>query len=429
MCHSFVNRDQPSMTASAVEHPILLVVAGVSGSGKSAFGSELAKRLNIPFIDGDDLHPTSNIEKMKSGMPLDDLDREPWLNAIRIEALKIVKHPSLSSDQARSQSPAIVIACSALKRKYRDILRGSSSSGSETVGLSRTASPDVQVHFIYLQGDPELIKQRLEKRKNHFMGSNLLGSQLDTLEEPDPQQENSDHSKIITIPLLSPAGCQPKSLEEMVDEALQELSKTTRFPMAPAQLTHQSSVELPSLDGLFNTEPDQLRDVLALLFEVSDSIENKLIPILREQTKENSLDSYSGLIDRCEEIVGNHFGIDEQVNFLGSHPRIGEVRGLSKLSSNEQGNQSDQGVLDRLKELNMLYEELYPGLRYVTYVNGRSRAEIVKEMEALLIEDKSTSPKIHFQDQEWHNELKRGISDVFRIAKSRSKSMIGVSSS
>ncbi|KAA1106633.1 hypothetical protein PGT21_036721 [Puccinia graminis f. sp. tritici] len=422
-------------------HPTLLVVAGVSGTGKSTFGSELAKRLDVPFLDGDDLHPPSNIEKMKSGVPLDDSDREPWLHVIRAKAIEIVERPS----SRKSPPPVIVIACSALKRKYRDLLRGPPEIDT---GLSKAAVSNFRVDFIYrkhssiafpssedrsdfrsflspkVKGQPELIRQRLEDREDHFVGSSILASQLATLQEPDPDQENSNHSKTIVIPLSSDDH-QPRSVVEMVNEALQELANSTRLPIVQSQIP----IQLPTLQSLLDSESAQLKDVLALLFEVSDSIEHKLIPILREEIQEKSPNSYSELIDHCQHIVENRFSCDEQVNFLASHPRIGEVKGLSKFSSKEQGNQTDPAILARLKELNMLYEQTYPGLRYVTFVNGRSRAEIVKEMEDLLTKEERPTTEVHLQDKEWQAELKRGIGDVFKIAQSRLKSMTEASSS
>ncbi|PLW11142.1 hypothetical protein PCANC_12955 [Puccinia coronata f. sp. avenae] len=406
-------------------HSTLLVVAGVSGSGKSTFGLQLARRLNVPFLDGDDLHPQSNIEKMKSGVPLEDSDREPWLYRIRTNALEMLLPPSITSEQpirSGKQPHTMVVACSALKRKYRDMLRGSLDLENETT-KSTADLPNVNVDFIYLKGDPELIMQRLHNRKNHFLGSNMLASQFDTLQEPDPSQENSNRSKTIIIP-LSLASHQPRSLEEMVDEALQKLASRAGFPTDAIQIATKSSTHLPSIPALFDSEPSRLLEVLALLFEVSDSIENKLIPILREKIREGCLKSYSELIDRCEDIVENQFGYDDQVNFLGSHPRIGEVKGLSKLSSNEQGNQTDPRILARLEELNMMYEKVYTGLRYVTFVNGRSRGEIVEEMEALLFkQDATLTTEFHQQDHQWKAELKRGIADVFKIAHSRLSSI------
>lgn len=128
-----------------------LVVMGVSASGKSAVGAALAGRLGVPFVDGDDLHPQANVDKMAAGIPLDDEDRWPWLDAVA----------------ARLAERHVVIACSALKRAYRDRLRA--------------AAPDTV--FVHLTGSPELLQERANARPGHFMPASLLRSQLDTLED------------------------------------------------------------------------------------------------------------------------------------------------------------------------------------------------------------------------------------------------------
>ncbi len=137
--------------------PCALVVMGVSGSGKSTIAEKLAARLNWTYEDGDRFHPKSNVEKMSAGHPLTDEDRRPWLQAIADEIDRVCKaggHP--------------VIACSALKRAYRDILVHGRND----------------VRFVYLDGTQELIASRLAKRKDHFMPAGLLASQFKTLEPP-----------------------------------------------------------------------------------------------------------------------------------------------------------------------------------------------------------------------------------------------------
>lgn len=134
-----------------------IVVMGVSGAGKSTIGELLSQRLNRPLIEGDSLHLPANIAKMSQGIPLDDDDRRPWLEAI---AARI--------DEARQSRAPIVVTCSALKRSYRDILTG----GHDDVG------------FVYLRGAKDLIAGRLKARTDHFMPPGLLDSQFAALQEP-----------------------------------------------------------------------------------------------------------------------------------------------------------------------------------------------------------------------------------------------------
>ncbi|UPG94178.1 gluconokinase [Luteibacter aegosomatissinici] len=136
---------------------MITIVMGVSGSGKSTVGSDLAAHLGLPFIDGDSLHPEANREKMAQGIALNDADRQPWLEAI-VAAM----------NQHRERHQSLVIACSALKHRYRDFLRGG----------------ERDVRFVYLHGTRELLEERLRERTGHFFNPALLDSQLATLEEP-----------------------------------------------------------------------------------------------------------------------------------------------------------------------------------------------------------------------------------------------------
>jgi gluconokinase len=124
------------------------------------------------FIDGDDLHSASNIAKMSAGIPLDDSDREPWLRVIRQTAQETV------AEQIRTNAtrPGIVVACSALKKYYREILRGS--------GVANPPSQPLSTYFVFIEGSREIILDRMQKRIEHFMKPEMLDSQLDTLEDP-----------------------------------------------------------------------------------------------------------------------------------------------------------------------------------------------------------------------------------------------------
>jgi gluconokinase len=151
---------QPGKDMSGIS-PAVVVVMGVSGSGKSTIGLMLAARLHWQFEDGDWFHPTTNIDKMHNGIPLTDDDRRPWLSAI-----------AGSIDRRRQMGEHSVIACSALKRRYRDVL----------IGERR------DVRLVYLKGEEELIARRIATRHEHFMPRSLLHSQFEALEEPRPDE-------------------------------------------------------------------------------------------------------------------------------------------------------------------------------------------------------------------------------------------------
>ena len=134
----------------------VLFVMGVSGSGKSTIGKLLAKKLNVKFYDGDDYHPKENVDKMAKGNPLNDDDRKGWLHRLNLLAKE-------------KELVGAVIACSALKVKYRTLLQK---------GIIK------ELHFIYLQGSFEEVSARLKQRKGHFMPPELLRSQFEALEVP-----------------------------------------------------------------------------------------------------------------------------------------------------------------------------------------------------------------------------------------------------
>ena len=141
--------------------PEALVVMGVSGSGKSTVAAAVAARTNAIFLDADDFHPAANTTKMAAGTPLTDEDRWPWLAAVGEEVARRLR-----------SGMDVVLACSALKRRYRDALRGH--------------VPDLT--FAQLDGSPELLEARIGARANHFMPATLLGSQLVALERLQPDE-------------------------------------------------------------------------------------------------------------------------------------------------------------------------------------------------------------------------------------------------
>jgi gluconokinase len=161
---------------------VILVIYGVSAAGKTTIGQLLARELGWHFIEADDFHPAANIEKMRSGRPLTDEDRWPWLDRLR----KQIKRSLAARENA-------VLACSALKRAYRERLHVSG-----------------EVKFVFLRGDYALIEKQLSQRRGHFMNPRLLRSQFADLEEPTPDED------VLTIEL----GRTPRELVEEIKTKL-----------------------------------------------------------------------------------------------------------------------------------------------------------------------------------------------------------------
>ena len=142
----------------------IIIAMGVSSSGKSTVGQSIARRLHVPFLDGDGYHPEANVEKMRNGIPLTDQDRWPWLERLA-KALA----------EAAERKGAAVGACSALRKTYRDFL------------VKQAREP---ILFVYLDGSKAVIADRMAKRHHEYMPASLLDSQFATLEVPDPASEN-----------------------------------------------------------------------------------------------------------------------------------------------------------------------------------------------------------------------------------------------
>lgn len=181
---------------------------GVSGSGKSTVGKEIAAKLALPFVDGDDFHPKENIDKMSRGEPLNDEDRGPWLRRIREEAIRASTENADAHNQGR-RPIGLVIACSALKKSYRDVLRGKEQSafancqdpdvaaadGSALPGelcSHELVHPPLPLFFVHLTGAYDTLYERMENRKGHYMQKVMLDSQLRTLEPPSEEEKSDD---------------------------------------------------------------------------------------------------------------------------------------------------------------------------------------------------------------------------------------------
>jgi carbohydrate kinase (thermoresistant glucokinase family) len=176
------------VAAARAAPPVVLVVMGVSGSGKSTIALELHRVLGWPFQEGDDLHPPANVEKMRSGRPLDDADRQPWLEAIA----------RWIDDRLAAHEPGI-ITCSNLKRAYRRI----------TIGKRKG------VRLVYLKGEQHVIHDRIVQRQHRYMPPSLLRSQFDTLEEPG----KDEHPLTATV---------HGAVEETVTQLLRQLAANNR---------------------------------------------------------------------------------------------------------------------------------------------------------------------------------------------------------
>ena len=172
----------------------IIIVMGVSSSGKSTVGQSIARRLHVPFLDGDGYHPEANVEKMRAGIPLDDADRWPWL-----ERLASALH------DAADRKGASVGACSALKRAYREFL------------VEKAGEP---ITFVYLDGTREIIGERMARRHHEYMPASLLDSQFATLEVPDPATEN-----VLVVPVTDSI----EKITQTVTKALGHLKTFKRW--------------------------------------------------------------------------------------------------------------------------------------------------------------------------------------------------------
>ncbi|KAG5939637.1 hypothetical protein E4U53_007754 [Claviceps sorghi] len=148
---------------SRPRRPHLWLVTGPAGCGKTTVAEYLAGALDVPYIEGDAYHPQANIDKMSAGVPLNDSDRWDWLTELRSQSYRRI----------HDGAPGVVVACSALKLKYRDVIR-----------VAAYYDPSILIRFIFLHASQELLLERVAARKGHYMGANMVRSQFDILERP-----------------------------------------------------------------------------------------------------------------------------------------------------------------------------------------------------------------------------------------------------
>ncbi|ORY15554.1 P-loop containing nucleoside triphosphate hydrolase protein [Clohesyomyces aquaticus] len=172
---------KPAPAMAIPNHHHILIVTGPAGCGKSTVAKFLAEHYDYEYIEGDEFHPASNIEKMAQNIPLDDADRWDWLILLRDQALEALKQGA----------KGVVVTCSALKKKYRDVIRTARIYDED---------PNASVHFIYLRASREVLLARVSGRQGHYMKETMVTSQLATLEEPDKQEiERLRDVKIVDV--------------------------------------------------------------------------------------------------------------------------------------------------------------------------------------------------------------------------------------
>ncbi|OJD37655.1 shikimate kinase [Diplodia corticola] len=185
-------------------HRHIWIITGPAGCGKSTVGKHIADSLELPYIEGDEYHPKANIEKMGNGIPLTDADRWDWLILLREQSVR----------ELETGASGVVVTCSALKKKYRDVIRVASYNNVKVV-----------VHFVYLQATEEMLMARVRARPGHYMKDNMVRSQFESLEEPDHDELSKD------VLAVDVSGTMPQ-VQALALGLVQEVLKQDSLPTA-----------------------------------------------------------------------------------------------------------------------------------------------------------------------------------------------------
>ena len=177
------------------------VITGPAGCGKTSVAEHLHDTYSLPYLEGDTYHTPTNVEKMRTGQPLTDADRWDWLILLREEALSALLSPSAATN-------GVIVTCSALKRKYRDVLR-----------VASYHHPAVQVHFVFLQASEALLMDRVRARKGHYMKDYMVRSQFQSLETP-----TEDERDVLSVD----AGGASEEVQRLAEEVVDEVMKAAR---------------------------------------------------------------------------------------------------------------------------------------------------------------------------------------------------------